>query len=160
MEERKITSSFKVYPDLNSLPAEARFLMQKAIEVRKDAYAPYSKFKVGAAVALENGSFVIGSNQENAAYPTGLCAERVAIFSAGANHPGVSITQLAITASAPDYELKEPVTSCGACRQALLEYEKKQQTPIEVFFMGASGSIVKTDSIDNLLPLNFNSSFL
>lgn len=160
MKEKKITSSFEVYPNLESLPSEARLLMEKAIEAREDAYAPYSQFKVGAAVALENGAFVIGSNQENAAYPTGLCAERVAIFSAGASYPGVSIIQIAITASAPNYELDQPVTSCGACRQALLEYENKQQTPIEVFFMGASGSVVKTHSIDNLLPLNFNSSFL
>lgn len=160
MEEKKITSSFTVYPSFDALPTDVKFLMQKAIEARQQAYAPYSRFKVGAAVALENGAFVIGSNQENAAYPTGLCAERVAVFGAGANHPGVAIIQIAITASAPDYDLNKPVTSCGACRQALLEYENKQQSPIEVYFMGASGSVVKTNSIDNLLPLNFNSSFL
>ncbi|WP_435579173.1 cytidine deaminase [Gilvibacter sp.] len=160
MKEQKITTTFDVYPNLEALPAEAKFLMQKAIAAREDAYAPYSKFKVGAAVALENGVYVIGSNQENAAYPSGLCAERVAIFSAGANHPGVAITQIAITATAPDYELKEPVTSCGACRQAMLEYEYKQESEIEIFFMGASGSVVKTKSVANLLPLNFNSSFL
>lgn len=160
MEQKKITTTFDVYQDLDSLPTEVRFLMQKAIGARENAYAPYSKFKVGAAVALENGAFVIGSNQENAAYPTGLCAERVAIFSAGANYPGVSIVQIAITAAAPNYELDQPVTSCGACRQALLEYENKQQTPIEVYFMGATGTIIKTDAISKLLPLNFNSSFL
>ncbi|WP_374957701.1 cytidine deaminase [Gilvibacter sp.] len=160
MKEQKITTTYEVYPNLEALPAEARFLMQKAIAAREQAYAPYSKFKVGAAVALENGVIVIGSNQENAAYPTGLCAERVAVFSAGANHPGVTITQIAITAAASDYELSEPVTSCGACRQALLEYEHKQDSAIEIFFMGASGTVVKTKSVANLLPLNFNSSYL
>ncbi|MEP2935838.1 MAG: cytidine deaminase [Gilvibacter sp.] len=160
MEEKKITTSFGYYDSIDALPAEVKYLMQQAIEAREHAYAPYSKFKVGAAVLLDNGSVVKGSNQENAAYPTGLCAERVAVFSAGANFPGITILQIAITAAANDYELTHPATSCGACRQALMEYENKQDKPIEVFFMGASGKVIKTDSIANLLPLHFNSSYL
>jgi cytidine deaminase len=160
MEEKKIVSSFGYFDSIDDLPAQAKYLMQQAIEAREQAYAPYSNFKVGAAVQLENGSVVRGSNQENAAYPTGLCAERVAIFSAGANFPDVQILQIAITAAAGNYELSHPATSCGACRQALIEYETKQNTPIEIFFMGQTGKVIKTSSVANLLPLHFNSSYL
>lgn len=160
MEEKKITSSFTVFNSLAELSDSAQDLMRMAIGAREQAYAPYSGFKVGAALVLANGELVLGSNQENAAYPTGLCAERVAIFSAGANFPNIPIKSIAISAAAPDYELTKPATSCGACRQALLEYETKQQTAIAIYFMGASGTVIKTDSVANLLPLNFNSSFL
>ncbi len=160
MEEKQLTANFTFFKNIDELPVDAQYAMTQAIVARENAYAPYSKFKVGAAVALEDGSVVIGSNQENAAYPTGLCAERVAVFSAGSNHPGKTIVQIAITASAPDYELTNPATSCGACRQALLEYENKQQSPIAIYFMGVRGTVIKSVSVANLLPLHFNSSFL
>jgi cytidine deaminase len=160
MKEINITASFKVYQQLEDLDVKVRNLMYKAIEARHKAYAPYSKFKVGAALLLENNEVITGNNQENACYPSGLCAERVAIYSAGANRPGVPVKILAITASSEKYTLKNPVPPCGACRQSLVEYEINQKEPIEVYFMGAEGTIVRSDSVKNLLPLTFDSSFL
>lgn len=134
--------------------------MLQAIEIRKNAYAPYSKFRVGAAILLDNGKIVLGSNQENAAYPSGLCAERVAIFHAGAIYPNVKIIKLAITAASDTNPTITPIPPCGACRQAIVEYESKQETPIEIYFMGEKGAIYKSNSISNLLPLSFDKSAL
>lgn len=160
MKKHTITTSFTVYSELDELEASVRSLMEKAGEARDKAYAPYSKFRVGAAVLLENGSVVTGNNQENACYPSGLCAERVAVFNAGSNHPGVKILKIAITAGSDNYVVETPVPPCGACRQSLVEYEIKQESPVEIYFMGAKGSIMKSPSIQNLLPLTFDSSFL
>ncbi len=135
-------------------------LMMKAIEARSKAYAPYSKFTVGAAILLDNGIVVQGSNQENAAYPSGLCAERVAIFYAGATYPNAKIVKMFITASPQDRDLEEPIPPCGSCRQAIAEYEFKQDIPIEILFMGAKGLIYKSDSLKNILPLIFDKNHL
>jgi cytidine deaminase len=134
--------------------------MDHAISARSKAYAPYSKFTVGCALMTASGALVLGNNQENAAYPSGLCAERVAIFAAGANYPGEEILKMAITASPIDNSLKKPVPPCGACRQSIAEYEKKQETPIEIIFMGASGMIYRSASISDLLPLIFDRKYL
>jgi cytidine deaminase len=104
---------------------------------------------VGAAILLDNGIVVQGSNQENAAYPSGLCAERVAIFYAGATYPDAKIVKMFITASPQDRDLEEPIPPCGSCRQAIAEYEFKQDIPIAIFFMGAKGDIYKSDSLKN-----------
>lgn len=160
MKEIKITSSFKVYNQMTDLPNEIQSLMQEAVQIRKKAYAPYSKFRVGAAILLDNGKIVLGSNQENAAYPSGLCAERVAIFQAGAIYPDAKIIQLAITAASDTNPTLSPIPPCGACRQSIAEYEFKQDTPIEIYFMGESGEIYKSDSINNLLPLSFDKTSL
>ncbi len=135
-------------------------LMMKAIEARSKAYAPYSKFTVGAAILLDNGIVVQGSNQENAAYPSGLCAERVAIFYAGATYPNAKIVKMFITASPQDRDLEEPIPPCGSCRQAIAEYEFKQDIPIEILFMGAKGLVYKSDSLKNILPLIFDKNHL
>ncbi|HQK39631.1 MAG TPA: cytidine deaminase, partial [Flavobacterium alvei] len=135
-------------------------LMKQAIEVRKNAYAPYSKFRVGAALLLDNGQIVLGSNQENAAYPSGLCAERVAVFQAGAVYPDAKILKMAITAASDTNQTTDPIPPCGSCRQSIAEYEIKQNTPIEIYFMGEIGVIYKSDSLKNLLPLLFDKSFL
>ena len=134
--------------------------MQQAIEIRKSAYAPYSKFRVGAAILLDNGKIVLGSNQENAAYPSGLCAERVAIFYAGANYPNVGFKKLFISASPEGQILDKPIPPCGSCRQSIAEYEIKQEMPIEIYFMGGTGEIYKSDSLKNLLPLLFDKNYL
>jgi cytidine deaminase len=134
--------------------------MEQAIEMRKKAYAPYSKFRVGAAILLDNGKVVLGSNQENAAYPSGLCAERVAIFQAGAVYPDAKIVKMAITAASDTNQTKAPIPPCGACRQSIAEYEFKQDQSIEIYFMGEIGAIYKSDSLKNLLPFTFDKNFL
>ncbi len=135
-------------------------LKNQAFEARSKAYAPYSKFTVGAALLLNNGVVVKGSNQENAAYPSGLCAERVAIYYAGANYPDAKILKMFITASPQDRDLELPIPPCGSCRQAIAEYEFKQDVSIEIFFMGAKGDIYKSDSLKNLLPFVFDKNHL
>jgi cytidine deaminase len=160
MKEINISTKFSVFNGISKLPSEIQSLMDLAIEIRKNAYAPYSRFRVGAAILLDNGKIVLGSNQENAAYPSGLCAERVAIFQAGAIYPNAKIVKLAITAASDTNPTLSPIPPCGACRQAIAEYEFKQDTPIEIYFMGESGEVYMSDSINNLLPLSFNKTSL
>ena len=155
-----ITTQFSVFENFEDLPMDIQNLMEQAIAVRKNAYAPYSKFKVGAALFLDNGKIVLGSNQENAAYPSGLCAERVAVFQAGAVYPDAKILKMAITAASETNKTVAPIPPCGACRQAIAEYEIKQQTSIEIYFMGETGAIYKSDSLRNLLPFMFDKNFL
>ncbi|WP_396164071.1 cytidine deaminase [Flavobacterium sp.] len=143
--------------ELNAIELD---LKNQAFEARSKAYAPYSKFTVGAALLLDNGVVVKGSNQENAAYPSGLCAERVAIYYAGANYPDAKIVKMFITASPQDRDLELPIPPCGSCRQAIAEYEFKQDISIEIFFMGAKGDIYKSDSLKNLLPFVFDKNHL
>lgn len=160
MKEIHITTTFKVFEDLTQLPENIQSLMQQAIEIRKKAYAPYSHFRVGAAIALDNGEIVLGSNQENAAYPSGLCAERVAIYQAGAIYPDAKIVTIAISAASDSNPTLTPIPPCGSCRQSIAEYEFKQDAPIEIYFMGESGEVYRSNSINNLLPLSFNSTSL
>ena len=155
MENITITSTFTVYPSVADLPADVSALMSDAVAVRKNAYAPYSKFQVGAAIELDNGEVVLGSNQENAAYPSGLCAERVAIFQAGAIYPDAKIVKMAITAASSQRMVDAPIPPCGACRQSIAEYELKQDIPIEIWFMGETGEIYRSESLKNLLPMVF-----
>jgi cytidine deaminase len=160
MKEINITTTFKVFEDQTQLPENIQSLMQQAIEIRKKAYAPYSHFRVGAAIALDNGKIVLGSNQENAAYPSGLCAERVAIYQAGAIYPDAKIVTIAISAASDSNPTLTPIPPCGSCRQSIAEYEFKQDAPIEIYFMGETGEVYKSNSINNLLPLSFNSTSL
>ncbi len=160
MNKIEITTSFSVFETIEELPNDVSDLMQKAIEIRKNAYAPYSKFKVGCALLLDNGKIVLGSNQENAAYPSGLCAERVAIFQSGAIYPEAKILKMAITAASETNKTTTPIPPCGSCRQSIFEYEFKQNMPIEIYFMGEKGIVYKSDSIKNLLPLSFDKNFL
>ncbi|WP_413999391.1 cytidine deaminase [Flavobacterium sp. W1B] len=160
MKEISIVSTFSVYNSIQELPNDVQDLMAKAVNIRKKAYAPYSKFRVGVAIFLDNGEIVLGSNQENAAYPSGLCAERVAIFHAGAIYPEAKIIKMAITAASDTNKTMAPIPPCGSCRQSIAEYEIKQDTPIEIYFMGESGEIHKSASLKNLLPLMFDKKFL
>ncbi len=160
MQKQKLSFELTIFDELTELSKEDRALMSKAVAARKNAYAPYSNFQVGAAVLLENGEVVIGSNQENASYPSGLCAERVAIFQAGALYPGVSVKIVAITATSKNHLVDSPAAPCGNCRQSMLEYETKQKKPIKLFLMGETGKVLQCNSIADILPLGFDSSFL
>ena len=160
MKEVKIETILEVYNTIGELPKAIQNLMDSAIEARNNAYAPYSKFQVGTAILLDNNEVVIGSNQENASYPSGLCAERTAIYYAGAKYPHAKVLRMAITASSQNQVTDKPIPPCGACRQTIAEYEIKQDQAIEIYFMGAVGKVVKSNSLANLLPLLFDNSVL
>jgi cytidine deaminase len=160
INQKKISFDITVYDSLNELKNDDQKLMSAAVKARQRAYAPYSSFNVGASVLLENGEIIEGNNQENASYPSGLCAERVAVFYAGAKYPGMKIKAIAITAASINHEVSEPAAPCGNCRQAISEYEFRQQEPIKILLMGETGSVIECHSLADLLPLGFNSSFL
>ncbi len=160
MEKRHVGFDLTEYASEQELSAEDLTLLKEARQAREGAYAPYSGFQVGAAVLLETGEIVIGNNQENASFPSGLCAERVAVFQAGARFPGVRIMSIAITATGRVAKLTIPAAPCGNCRQSLLEYETRQGHPIRILMQGAAGVIHECPSVASLLPLGFNGSFL
>ncbi|RKE91009.1 cytidine deaminase [Ichthyenterobacterium magnum] len=160
MKEVKIESTLFVYESIDELSKEIQSLMNDAIQAREKAYAPYSKFHVGTALLLDNGEIITGSNQENASYPSGLCAERTAIYYAGAKYPKAKVVTMAITAASQNQKTTSPIPPCGACRQAIAEYEVKQETAIEIYFMGETGRVAKSDSLANLLPFVFDKSAL
>lgn len=135
-------------------------LVQSSKEICKKAYAPYSNFNVGAAIRLNNGLIVTGNNQENAAYPSGLCAERVAIYYLGSQYPNAIIESIAISCHSNEFEIDKPLTPCGACRQAIAEFENKQNQSISVLMTGSTGEVYKVKSIQDLLPLMFTSENL
>lgn len=155
MEELELKSVIKVC-QLEELTPEEQHLVELAIEATQRSYAPYSNFHVGAAVRLENGVEVMGCNQENAAYPSGLCAERTALFSAGAQYPDVPVETLAIAARGTDGELQyEPVSPCGSCRQVIIESETRAKHPIRILLYGRKHTYV-IDGIRHLMPLSFS----
>lgn len=160
MKKIDLITSASLYESFDELSNEIKDLMQQAIAAREKAYAPYSKFYVGAALLLENGQIITGNNQESAAYPSGMCAERVAIWKAGSDFPGVKVLKLAISASSKTHLVDKPIGPCGACRQTLSEYEINQKEAIEIYFMGETGKVVQTDSLLDLLPFSFDSSNL
>ncbi|MBX2826981.1 MAG: cytidine deaminase [Flavobacteriaceae bacterium] len=160
MKKLKIETELDVFESVSDLSEDIQNLMNKAHEARKMAYAPYSHFQVGAALLLASGDIVLGNNQENAAFPSGLCAERVAAFHAGATFPNVKFEAMAITAGSLKQETTVPIPPCGACRQSLAEYEVKQSVPIPIYFMGATGKVVRSRSVKDLLPLIFDHSYL
>lgn len=160
MKKVEIACRIVEYDLIEELGNADRNLLQEAQASMNKAYAPYSHFHVGAAILLENGVILRGNNQENASYPIGLCAERVAIFAAGANYPGVKITALAITAMSDHFLVDKPITPCGACRQAIAEYEHRYQQNIRILMTGESGKIMEAESIRQLLPYQFNADDL
>ena len=159
---KQITGNYfyEVYESSKSLNKTDLELLETAKKAMEDAYAPYSDFNVGAAILLENGKIITGNNQENAAYPSGLCAERVAIFYASSQFPSVKITAIAITASSNNQKVNVPVPPCGACRQAMAEYEIKFSNSIRLIMAGQSGEVFISPSVSNLLPLLFSSKNL
>lgn len=160
MRNRDIHSHFEEYRDIDELSQSDRELYRRAVEARDKAYAPYSQFSVGAAVRLENDLIISGNNQENAAYPSGMCAERIAVWSALSQYPGIKIKKVFITARSVKKEVNRPVSPCGSCRQTLAEYEIKQEQPIEIFFTGETGIILKAASVRDLLPFMFDNTLL
>ncbi len=139
------------YEELN---ADEKSLVEVAQNATSGSYSPYSRFSVGAALLLDTGVIVTGSNQENAAYPCGLCAERTALFYANAQYPESAVLAIAIAAKNEEGFVKSPITPCGACRQALLEAENRFNQKITVYLYGTEG-IYRVDSISDLLPLQF-----
>lgn len=153
MEQIDINISIESY-QLDELSPQDQELVQTAIEATKNAYANYSRFYVGAALRLENGKIVIGANQENAAFPSGLCAERTAVFAAQANYPDSPIETLAIAGRNEKGVLPDPITPCGACRQVILEIEDRYKKPIKILLYGTQ-KIYCVRSVKDLLPLSF-----
>ena len=158
--EKEIKIQFDVIPNYNQLSDIEKTLFDKAQAIREKAYAPYSNFFVGCALLLENGEIITGSNQENAAYPSGLCAERTTIFWTSANYPDVKIKKMFVIGAAKDSLSSTPIPPCGGCRQSILEYEAKQKDVIEIYFTSPNGEIIKTKSIRDLLPFSFDGTFL
>ena len=156
MTNKEIKIAYTEYASLDELSAHDRILAEAAIEAVATSYAPYSNFNVGAAVRFNDGEIVKGSNQENAAYPSGMCAERTALFYASASRPGVPMNALAIAAAQNGELLKNPVTPCGACRQVMIQYQLKGGNPMEIILIGAN-RIWKFANVESLLPFVFDS---
>ena len=154
MKDTKIEITVYETGNVKELAPADSALLQEAIEATKNAYTPYSKFNVGAAVLLDNGEIIHGSNQENAAYPSGLCAERVALFYASSRYPNVAMKAIAINSTVNGKENHDPVYPCGDCRQVLLECENRFGKPIKVI-MGSASKVQVVHSVKDLLPLSF-----
>jgi cytidine deaminase len=160
MKENKFEFQYEVYDDISELKKEDAEILVKARAVTKQAYAPYSNFFVGAIAILSNGEIVAGTNQENASYPVGICAERVLLGNAATLFSGVSIDTLAISYDSKEISSDHPVSPCGMCRQALLEYETRTGQPIRLLLAGQKGKIYIVKTVRFLLPFAFDSSEL
>ncbi|MEZ4969737.1 MAG: cytidine deaminase [Flavobacteriaceae bacterium] len=160
MKLRRVVFDLIVYESVHELEKEDQVLMREAVKARNNAYSPYSKFNVGAAVLLDNDEIIIGNNQENASYPSGLCAERVALFYASAKFPGIPIKTIAISATSKNFVVDKPAAPCGNCRQSISEYEIRQSRPIAIIMSGETGEILKCNAVSDILPLAFNGTFL
>jgi cytidine deaminase len=152
--------SVERFKNLEDLDSESKYLVHKAKEATAHSYAPYSKFHVGAALMLDDGTIITGSNQENASYPLCMCAERVALYIAGHVHPDKKITKLAVVAHKKNHKELTSATSCGACAQVMLEFEHRQGKPYEVIMMGADNDWIKCSSVQAILPMGFTKDSL
>lgn len=155
MINHEIKIGFEEYNTLEELEEADRHLCGEAIKAMANSHSPYSKFRVGAALLLESGKVIHGSNQENVAYPSGLCAERVALFNWGANHPNDLVKTIAVTAHTDHFELLKPVTPCGSCLQVMAEYEKKQQQKLRIILYCINGPVWVTKGVESFLPFLF-----
>ena len=155
MKEKKFEFEYEVYNDISELKNEDAELLTKARIVTKHAYAPYSNFFVGAVAKLSNGETVSGTNQENASYPVGICAERVLLGNAATLYPGVGIDAMAISYDSKEIKSDHPISPCGMCRQALLEYETRTEKPIRLILAGQAGNIYIVNTVSFLLPFAF-----
>ncbi len=165
MSENNITTEtfsvdIKRYPTVDDLPKEYKSLLNEAYDAQSKAYAPYSNFKVGASLLLEDGQVIQGNNQENAAYPSGLCAERVAFFAYGASGNTSKVKAVAIVAGSEAFTLEGILSPCGGCRQVLAEYECKQNQPIELILKSDSKEVYIIPSVADTLPFAFQCEFL
>lgn len=162
MKENKFEFSYQVYKSSSDLDEKDSWMLNEARSITEQAYAPYSKFHVGAVAMLENGKIVVGTNQENASYPVGICAERVLLAAASSNYPGMAIHTMAISyknLSNPD-QSNHPVSPCGMCRQSLQEFETRTHQPIRLILAGMEGKVFIIEKSSQLLPLGFNSDEL
>lgn len=153
-------NDYTILKNENDLDVESKALFQKAVEALPNAYAPYSNFHVAAAILLSDGTIITGTNQENAAYPSGMCAERVALFTASSQHPGKVIKKLVVLARLVNQTELAPASSCGACRQVMLEFEQRQGKPFEVIMQNQDRHWVRTASAETLLPFCFSNESL
>ena len=156
MIERQLTINYIEYASVDEMEPQDRELVAAALEARRGSYSPYSKFRVGAALRLVDGTIIKGANQENIAYPSGLCAERTAMFAAGSNHPGVAFDTLAIAGGNGKEVCELPAAPCGACRQVMAEYQRLYQHPLKIILIGTY-AIYKFSKVDDVLPLIFDS---
>jgi len=155
MEKKTLTIPYEEYRSIEELARSDRELLEAAISALQGSYAPYSHFNVGAAVRLSDGTLVKGANQENAAYPSGLCAERTAMFAASAQHPGVAFESLAVICSRDGVLMPNPGSPCGACRQVMAQYERESQRPLRII-LGSGGPVLVFEGVESLMPLIFN----
>lgn len=160
MEERILSTRIEVYRNESDLSDDDQQLLQRAKEQVAHAYAPYSKFKVGAAIRLADGKILTGSNLENAAYPMCLCAEQTAMGAAASRFPNVPVVSLAVTVENEQLVIDQPAGPCGACRQIISEAEDRYGQPISIIMRGATGPIFKVESAKALLPVSFSGNFL
>lgn len=156
-ETMNMNISFEIFQSTVELAQKDQTLLEKAREAMAKAYAPYSNFKVGAAIELGNGTVVTGNNQENAAYPSGLCAERTALYYASSQYPDQKINSIAVVTQSNS---AEPGTPCGACRQAMAEYELKFKNPVRVIMGSVNGKVIVSKNVESLLPLMFGKESL
>ena len=155
MTNHEIKIAFQEYDNLTELDKPDQQLCLEAVKAMANSHSPYSKFRVGVAMRLQSGKILYASNQENVAYPSGLCAERVALFNWGANYPDDPIETMAITAHTDEFVIDKPITSCGSCLQVLAECEKMQQSPVKVILFVAKGPVWVTNGIESFLPFLF-----
>lgn len=160
MKKQQFVCVYEVFDTTDELARKDAELMAYAHQAAQNAYAPYSKFQVGAAVRLANGEVVTGNNVENAAYPSGMCAERVAMFAAMAKWPGVPFEALAVTAFSATRTIDEPIAPCGACRQVMVEVEQLSKRPLRVMCQGEKGPVFIFYGIESLMPFIFFDKFL
>jgi cytidine deaminase len=160
MKENKFEFNYTVYDSIDELPEEQRWLLNKAREITEQAYAPYSKFQVGAVARMANGEIIAGSNQENASFPAGLCAERVLLASVSTLFPKTAIKTIAISYKSEHQKSDHPISPCGICRQSLQEFEGRVNHPVQLILGGMTGPVYSIDSASRLLPLAFTSEEL
>ena len=160
MKQSKFEFEYEVYNDLDELPLQDQELLSRARSFTNQAYAPYSNFRVAAVARLNNGEIVAGTKQENASYPVGICAERVLLGNAATLYPGVAIDTMAITFDSAEVKPDHPISPCGMCRQALLEYETRTHEPIRLILSGQQGKIYVINTVQSLLPFAFTSDEL
>lgn len=156
METTRHIIEFDTYADISALPTEDAALLRQARTATKDAWAPYSRFRVGAAALLENGEVLTGTNQENASYPVGICAERTVLSVASGLHPNVPVLAIAVSYDNELAPSVEPIAPCGICRQTLMEYQARFHRPIKLILGGLSGKVIVVADSADLMPLSFS----
>ena len=160
MKKQEETFTVEVYDSIDDLNQEDAFLLKEAKTVTQFAYAPYSNFQVGAVAKLINGKIVTGTNQENASYPAGICAERTLLSTAASVHPGIAIDTIAISYNNLKGASDKPISPCGICRQSLAEFSNRYQKPIRLILAGMKGKVYLVENALDLLPLSFGSEDL